>query len=622
MTNQNRLSITPSDFQRPILKTALTPILAPLNMLCGLSRLEGLYRNIAAGQAPASAPAFVASALKELGVSYQISAEDLQRLPKEGPVVALANHPYGGLEGLILADLMLSVRPDAKLLANHLLGRVSELRDIFLLVDPFKRIGASQRFNFGPLREALSFLKNGGALGLFPAGEVAHWSVRDLAVSESPWRPGLARLITGAKATVVPVFFSGHNGSLFQLLGLIHPGLRTAALPRELANKHKAAIKVTIGRPISGPQLHALGSDEQIMAHLQTRTMILGQRDRRAGLGKKFFPTGLKRRPAEIISAVEPSLMAAEINNLPPEQILFQDGEFMTVQALRHQIPMTMVEISRLREATFRAVGEGTGECRDIDTYDNYYTQLFVWNRKRHEIVGAYRLAKTDEIIADKGLAGLYSSTLFTLQPQFFDRLGPALELGRSFVRQEYQKDYAPLYLLWKGIGSYILQSPSHKTLFGLVSISNDYKAISRQLMADFYGKSDRENALSPMVTPRNAFQVPKRTRLLSERLLKTERDLNAILSDIEGGAATPVLLRHYLKLGGTVLKFGIDPSFSKALDGLIVVDLSRTETKYLERYMGPVAARWFKTLHGTAEASDKRPRRRPKPKPPSPRPA
>jgi putative hemolysin len=301
--------------------------------------------------------------------------------------------------------------------------------------------------------------------------------------------------------------------------------------------------------------------------------------------------------------------MSAEIAALEGSSLLLEQGEFQVFLERSRQMPALMREIGRLREVTFRQNGEGTGKAIDLDTFDAHYLQLFVWNREKREIVGAYRLGAADDILSRYGKRGLYTHTVFAYRSAFLEQIGPALEMGRSFVRREYQKSYAPLLLLWKGIGRYVSQNPRYRVLFGPVSISNDYAPASRQLMLEFLKSYCHSPNLSKLVRPRSPLRLrPRATPIV--RLTGGEReqdidDLTALIADIEAdGKGVPILLKQYLNLGGKVVGFNLDARFSNALDGLIVVDLTRTGTRLLERYMGKEGARRFESYHARREAS------------------
>ncbi len=288
--------------------------------------------------------------------------------------------------------------------------------------------------------------------------------------------------------------------------------------------------------------------------------------------------------------------LALEVASLPAGQWLDGTKEFAVWFAGAGQIPGILREIGRLREVTFRAVGEGSGKAMDLDRYDELYQHLFVWNREKQEVVGGYRMVHT----ADVSMEDLYSRTLFHFDRRFLDRIGPAVELGRSFVRCEYQKQYAPLLLLWRGIAKYVARRPEGLVLFGAVSISNDYCEVSRRLIVRYFQTRQQDPTLARLVKPRRPF-----TKLLLEweieslaQLARDPEELGAPIADIEpDGKGLPVLLRHYCKLGARLLEFSVDPQFANALDGMILVDLRRSDRGLLERYMGKEAAKCLDTV-------------------------
>jgi hypothetical protein len=267
------------------------------------------------------------------------------------------------------------------------------------------------------------------------------------------------------------------------------------------------------------------------------------------------------------------------------------------VFAKAEQIPWTLRELGRLREIAFRAVGEGTGCDSDIDRYDRDYVQLIAWHRTRSEVVGAYRIGHVDRIVAARGKRGLYTHSLFAYGDAFVRSLGPALELGRSFVSSAYQRDFGALLLLWKGIAQYVACNPRYHVLFGPVSISREYRPASHALLIDFLRRHCFDSQLAKLIRPRRAFRRTRSLAALSGDLARLADldDVSQLLEEIEpDGKGAPVLLRQYLKLGGRLACFNVDESFSGVIDGLIVVDLLRTEPKVLQKYMGREQAAAF----------------------------
>jgi len=264
-----------------------------------------------------------------------------------------------------------------------------------------------------------------------------------------------------------------------------------------------------------------------------------------------------------------------------------------------------LLEIGRSRELTFRRAGEGTGKSRDLDSFDEYYWHVLLWNKSRRELVGAYRAGDTAKIVAQRGIAGLYTSTLFRYDESLFQKLGPALELGRSFIRPEYQRQYAPLLLLWKGIARLITTRPQTPILFGAVSISNDYSKASREMIYRFFQSRIQDDSLAGLIEPRRPFRASLLHRWDCRVMCRALRDLDELsepITDVEvDGKGLPILLRQYAKIGGKLLAFNVDRKFSNVLDGLIVVDLRQTDPAVLDRYMGRESAQNFRKLHGVS---------------------
>ncbi|GAB6125970.1 lysophospholipid acyltransferase family protein [Humidesulfovibrio idahonensis] len=555
---------------------------------------------------------FLDRALAELRVGSDIAEADLKHVPASGPLVVVSNHPFGVVEGLVLAKLLLTIRPDVKILANHLLSAIPEMRPMLIEIDAFGGQGARTR-NMAGLRAALSWLKKGGVIVAFPAGEVASLALAKRMVADPPWQRGVAALVRKAGAPVLPVFFEGRNGALFQAAGLVHPRLRTLLLPRENLGQCGHSLRLAMGAPIAPEKLAAIATDEEASAYMRFRCHLLRSREqkqaRRAEPRAKGWVagrlSGKAPRPQKALAAPRPQeLRLREIENLRPEQILVASAPFMVFEATAAEIPAILHEVARLRESTFRSVGEGTGESLDTDAYDARYRHLILWNTQDQELAGAYRFAGTDEIIRAHGAAGLYTASQFRIKATFWNRLGPALELGRSFVRTRYQKSYQPLLLLWKGLAEYVSRNPRYRVLFGCVSISGDYSPLARELMMQFLRRHSFDAGLARLVKPTR----PPRERQLSrldvcvpETVFRDPGDLNDLVAEVEKGRGIPVLLRQYLKLGGRIAAFNLDPEFGDCLDGLICVDLAQTDERTLARFMGQENARRFLARHVAA---------------------
>jgi putative hemolysin len=566
-----------------------------------LHQLNDIYNNISKKN---ETNLFLKDVLDNLNIRYSISEEDRMRIPTRGPAIIVANHPFGAIEGIILAAILRSKRPDVKIMANHLLKCIPEMRELLIFVDPFGKKDAL-RGNVKPLKEAIRWVGNGGMLGLFPAGEVSHLHILKNEITDPEWANSIASVIRKTGASVIPVYFDGTNSVLFQMAGLVHRRLRTALLPRELLNKCNKDIQVYIGDPVSFERLSTLRTDQEVMSYLRFRTYALSHRRKKTLLSKEgSMPSNLYEKKAIVPTSltVNSLLMGLEIRSLDQNHVLIQNDEFTVYHGKAHEIPNLLQEIGRLREITFRQIGEGTGKAVDLDRFDLYYNHLFLWNRKKQEVVGAYRLGDVNAIIQRYGKNGLYTSTLFHYRSAFLQQINNAFELGRSFIRLEYQKLHSSLFLLWKGIGHFVAMHPQRNILFGPVTISNSYNTLSRQLMVSYLKTNNYTPDLAKLVKPR----MPIRLTSLKGRetqafasLIKDMEELSGLISDIEcDKKGIPVLLRHYLKLGGKMVGFSVDRSFSDGLDGLIMVDLTKCDTKLLRHYMGKEGAAVFLAYH------------------------
>ncbi|MHC4458282.1 MAG: GNAT family N-acyltransferase, partial [Planctomycetota bacterium] len=324
--------------------------------------------------------------LDALNVSYSVSEDDVQKIPVKGPLVVVANHHFGALEGVILGAVLLKIRPDLKILGNYLLKHIIGICDAIISVDPFdtKHSAAS---NLKGLKEAIRWVKGGGMLATFPAGEVSSLKLRQGRVVDPAWSSHIGGIIRRTKATALPVYFPGRNGVVFQILGLLHSGCRTALLPRELINKRNKQINVHIGKAFSWRKLQRFETDGKMMSYLRVNTYFLRNRAHQLKKGSIGFPSknSVDSPPEPVIAAVLPSLLQKDIAALPAEQRLVENGDLAVYIARSSQIPNLLNEIGRLRELTFRQVQEGTGKAVDLDRFDAYYFHLFVWNQKKKE---------------------------------------------------------------------------------------------------------------------------------------------------------------------------------------------------------------------------------------------
>jgi putative hemolysin len=569
----------------PFSVAAISPRLASVaDRLLGLHALQRMYEALPPGD-------FVDTALASLGV--EVAAPLSSSIPQSGPVVVVANHPTGALDGLALLSVLRRRRADVRVMANHLLHRVPEMRAWTIPVNPF----AASAANPTGMRAARRWLANGGLLLVFPAGEVSSEPRGDGTLADGPWHPMIARLIRATAATVVPVFVSGHTSRWFRLAGRLHPMARTALLPRELLRRRGSRVDLAIGGAIPCTRLDRLAADEARLAYLRARTYGL------APVGPaRSAPLVWRARHRDTVQIAAPEPIGdvtREVQSLSPHRRVASGTTFDVYAAPAAEIPSVLREIGRLREVTFRAAGEGTGRARDLDRFDDSYLHLFLWHRERRQIAGAYRVGATDRIAGSHDPRGLYSRTLFRFGPALLREMGPALELGRSFIRPECQRDPAALLMLWKGIGQLVVREPRYRRLFGPVSISADYRSLSRDLLARFLTTSSLRSPLARLVRPRTPVRAEvEAVSLVRTRVVSRIDDLETMVAEIECGRRLPVLVRQYLKLNARLLGFSVDPAFGNVLDGLMLVDLLDVPSAALDRYLGRDGAAAFRAYH------------------------
>lgn len=570
-----------------------TPFAFALERVLGLTELDRMYAEAVGTPVVDDFPE---RALEHLGITWRVHGAGADAIPSSGPVVLVSNHPFGAVDGLLVLAIARSVRRDVRLLGNYLLNRIPELQPILLSVDPFGGAGAPT-MNSRAMRRAIDWVKRGGALVVFPAGEVSSVAASEGRLVDPAWRAGAAKIVRQTGAPVVPIYVGGRNSRLFEIGGRVHPVMRTALLPRELLRRRNSTVDMVVGRPIPLGAADPAGDTEQTLARLRAHTYAL----------ERALDRPMERPPASPIAApADQETMAAEVSALPDRRLLASHGALRAYHASAREIPAVLHEIGRLREATFRAVGEGTGGSLDLDRFDAGYQHLFLWHTERHEVVGAYRMGLTDVLARRDGPKALYSHTLFRYGRAFLRKLGPSIELGRSFVRAEHQREFAPLFLLWQAIGQFVARHPRYRRLFGPVTISREYSEASRDLLVDALDQAATESPLTRLVRPRRAYVRSGATDRASATL-----DLDAVhalLSAIEpDGRGLPVLLRQYLKLNGAPLACSVDPKFANAIDVMVVVTLDDVERPVLTRYMGPDGVAAFLTAPHREPAAPRR---------------
>ncbi|KAF2080458.1 GNAT family N-acyltransferase [Flavobacterium sharifuzzamanii] len=521
---------------------------------------------------------FLNGILDEMEIKFEIPEEDLKRLPKDGAYITISNHPLGGIDGILLLKLMLEREPNFKIIANFLLHRIVPMKKYIMPVNPFENHKDAKSSVIG-IKETLRHLSDGKPLGIFPAGEVSTYKDGKLVV-DKPWEEGALKLIRKAKVPVVPIYFHAKNSKLFYWLSKIDDTLRTAKLPSELLTQKDRVIKVRIGKPISVSEQNEIESFEEYSEFLRKKTYMLANPFEK---DTKLIDTAslkIPKAPKKIVTPASESKLIDEVQALRDSDSRFlQSKNYEVFFASAKEIPNILHEIGRLREITFREVGEGTNESIDIDEYDQYYHHMFLWDDETNKIAGAYRMGLGSEIYPKYGIEGFYLTDLFRFEPELHDMMHKSIEMGRAFIVKEYQQKPMPLFLLWKGIIHTTLRHPEHKYLVGGVSISNQFSDFSKSLMIEFMKSNYYDPYIAQYIHPKKAYKVKLKDADKDFIFDEAESDLNKfdkIIDELEpGNLRLPVLIKKYIKQNARVVAFNVDPLFNNAIDGLMYIRIA-----------------------------------------------
>ena len=601
----NKVIDIKSSIKNKCLKWLYSIVESPLEAFLGITELNETYDRLV----KKTSGNFFKRAVEAIGA-------DLQKIPRENGLVVVSNHPLGGLDGIVLGAVLLSVRSDAKVILNGLLAYMKEIKDYAICVNPFGGKEATAQ-NVASMKETIRHLKSGGCIGTFPSGTVSHIHVKDCCISDPEWNTNIAQIARRTKANILPVYFDGRNSWLFYLAGLIHPRLRTLLLIREMfyvARRKK--VKMRVGGVISARKVAEFQNDDELTSWLRINSYVLGGRNNKGEKQnstqlriiqrsiEKIFPM-MQKEMQDLILPIDENLIEKEIASLHESACMIKGDKISVYCAEAWQIPWTLLEIGRLREETFREVGEGTGKSVDTDEFDQYYLHMFMWDAENKKIAGAYRIGRTDKIMNSLGVQGLYASTLFKIKRELIDRISPALEMGRSFVASQYQKKRSTLAILWRGIGEYLNLNPHYRVLYGPVSISAQYNSISKDLMVQFLMERKTSEELAKFVKAKNPPKVSMKSVDI-KALMEGAADIDhvsALVSEVEiDNKGIPTLLKHYLKLDGELLAFNVDNEFGSCIDGLIMVDLLKTDPKLLKSYMGEKQTIEYRKYHGISD--------------------
>lgn len=533
------------------------PLLRGLGRWSRLTQIQDFldeYANL-------SGLALVAAALEQLGLRYTVDQVERGRVPARGRLLVVANHPCGALDALALLHFVGSVRDDVRIVANDLLEQVQGLRELLL---PVRILGGKP--DPASLAAIGQALEREQCVIVFPAGEVSRLGARG--ISDARWRRGFLRFARRSGAAVVPVHIKARNSAFFYGASALFKPAGTALLAREIFARGPHRIALHVGEPL---ELDHANGDEANLARVRQQLYALGR-----------TPAAPVRQP--LPSPLDPALIADAVEGLDTLGATF-DGKRICVGRLTENSPL-LREIGRLRELTFRQVGEGSGKAIDVDAYDPRYEHIVLWDETARKVAGAYRIARGAPLLAREGLGGLYTASLFDYAEAMVQRLAQGMELGRSFVAPDYWGSRSIDYL-WQGIGAYLHRHPQVRYLFGAVSLSAALPLPAREQIVAYYLRY--HGATPGAAWSRRPFAYVAAPPCFGE--LDAEAAFRVLRANLDRlGATLPMLYKQYTELcepgGARFLAFGVDPDFSDSIDGLIEVDLQRIRPRKRARYL------------------------------------
>jgi len=563
-------SMAPATFTGAILK-----LFGPLlDKVLGIDKLRKIYQST---DLPGlDKQAFSKKLLDELGVSISGVEGVISTIPEHGRCIVVCNHPYGMIEGVIIAHLLTAFRSDTKIMANVGLKLFKEIKDYFIFANPLK---PKAPINTTAIKQCFDHVKNDGLLVIFPAGRVSFFQSDKQRITDGEWNRLAIKIATKTKTPILPVFISGTNSKLFHNMGRIYYRFRLLMLIREMLKLQKNTITLTTNNLITTKQLNEFKSIKRMNDFIRMQCYLNDEAYLTPWLTDDE-PTSFK----DIIPAADKAVMKTELSQLPSEQHLVEYKSFSVYYGYQKQIPHCVQEITRLREVTFRTLDEGSGEACDTDKFDATYMHLFIFDHTNEEIIGAYRVGQTDILLKDGDVSQLYLSQMFNFQPEFINQQQPCLEMGRSFIIESHQNSFYGLLLLFRGIGAFVSQNPRYRTMYGTVSLSKVYDPRSVALINEIMVTDNNGvNAKAPF----EGLLHPEVIDLINEEPLALKH-LSALVMGIEkDGKDIPVLLKQYHKLGAIFHCTGIDVNFNHTPGLLLSVNFPKAPDKLLKMFMG-----------------------------------
>ena len=518
---------------------------------------------------------FIENALDELEFTYQISEKYLQNIPSTGRVVIIANHPLGALDALSLVKLVSTIRKDVKIVANDFLSSLSPLKPILLDINNFKT--KQVKSSIGKIYDALN---NEEAVIIFPSGEVSRATPRG--VKDKNWHKGFLKFAQRSSSPILPVYIGGKNSKTFYSVSALNKKLSMLLLSHEMFKQKGNSIEIIVGEIIPFENILPKGIRTDKLLNLYQKHLY--------GLkkGEKFFSTQKAIALAEDRRYLKQELKDSQLLGLT------KDNKKIYLYEWSSNNSSILNEIGRLREISFRKVGEGVNKKRDIDKYDRYYKHIILWDEEALEIVGAYRIGECKDIIDKYSQNALYTTTLFEYNDSLSTYLNEAIELGRSFVQPKYWGSRALDYL-WQGIGAYLKNNPEIKYMYGPVSLSGAYPKIAKDMIIYFYNHYFYDN--EHLVDAKSSSKLNLKDEYVQKFLSQLQgEDYSADFKLLKRALGyldlnVPTLYKQYADLceegGIRFCAYNIDKDFSDCVDSFILVDINKIKEKQHKRYFG-----------------------------------
>lgn len=516
---------------------------------------------------------FVEAVLDYFDFDYTCTSKDIENIPANGRVVIIANHPLGALDALVLLKLISKIRRDVKIVANDFLGDLEAISQMAININNFK---SPTKDSIKPIYEAL---QKEMAIVIFPAGEVSR--VTPTGIKDNKWHKGFLKFALKTSSPILPVFINGKNSKAFYTMSMINKTFSTLLLSREMFKQQSKKIEIKVGEIIPFENIIPKNIDKNSLPAIYKKHVYGLMK----GTSKRFFCTQKAIAHPEDRKFLRDEIQKSKLlgSTSDDKKIYLHTFESESV---------ILRELGRLREFSFRKVGEGANKKRDTDKYDKYYSHIILWDDDALEIVGAYRICDSSMVLANYGVQGFYSSTLFEFQEGFYPYLKNSIELGRSFVQPKYWGTRALDYL-WYGIGAYLASNPHIKHMFGPVSLSSTYPIYAQQLIVYFYSIYFSKNNLVKCKLPFTAHTSQKFLEETQELFCANDyqkdfKTLRKTLNEI--GFSVPMLFKQYTEItennGSYFGGFNIDPDFNSCIDGFIIVDIDNIKEAQKQRYI------------------------------------